>query len=165
MSDKQYQRIQGLVEPLVRSMGLSLWGMELPLAPKGGTLRIYVDTWDTAQGVSIGQCRTLSRHLSLVFDVDDPFPGRSYTLEVSSPGLERPFFEPGQLNGYLGRKVSLKLKEAVHNSRKWQGELLRVRGDTLTLQTENQDMDLCWDQIRKAHLIYEEPLKAKKPKK
>ncbi|MCF8037784.1 MAG: ribosome maturation factor RimP [Desulfohalobiaceae bacterium] len=162
MSDKQYQRILDLVEPLVQTMGLTLWGIELPSAPKGGTLRIYVDT---PQGVSIDQCRTLSKHLSLVFDVDDPFPGGSYTLEVSSPGLERPFFEPGQLDGYQGRKIALTLKEPVNNSKKWQGELLRVNGNTVTLQTETREMDFDWDQIRRAHLIHEEPVPSRKQKK
>ncbi|MCF8104804.1 MAG: ribosome maturation factor RimP [Desulfohalobiaceae bacterium] len=162
MSDKQYQRILDLVEPLVHSLGLTLWGIEMPSAPKGGTLRIYVDT---AQGVTIGQCRTLSKHLSLVFDVDDPFPGGSYTLEVSSPGLERPFFEPGQLDGYQGRKIALTLKAPVNNRKKWQGKLVRVSGDNITLQAEDQEMVVSWNQIIRVHLIHEEPVPSRKQKK
>lgn len=153
------QHLHDLVEPLVRSMGLTLWGIEVAPAAKGKTLRIFIDS---DQGISVSQCSSLSRQLSLIFDVEDPFPGGSYTLEISSPGLDRPFFEPGQLEGYQGCSLVLKLKTPVANSKKWQGKLREVRGQTLTLLVGDQEMDVQWDQISRVHLLFEEPPKGQK---
>jgi ribosome maturation factor RimP len=98
------QTLAVLAEPLAQSLGLSLWGVEVILAGRS-TVRIFVESGD---GVTIDQCAELSRLFGLALDVEDILPG-AYTLEVSSPGLERVFFTAGQLAGAVGRTVEITL--------------------------------------------------------
>ena len=162
MKDAQIHNIREIVEPLLASLGLGLWGIEMQTTPRGSLLRIYVEA---EGGVTIDQCKTVSKHLSLIFDVDDPLPGSAYTLEVSSPGLERPFFSIEQLRPYLGQKIALKCKQPVQGSKKWRGHVSSIDGNSIELQTENQTLSLDWDQCSRIHLVYDGPVPAGKPKK
>lgn len=146
----QHEHLVSLIEPIVSSLGLTLWGIEAPSSPKGGKVRVFLDS---AHGVSIDQCAEASRHISMLLDVEDPIPG-SYVLEVSSPGLERPFFYFHQLADYIGQPVAITLKAPVQGSKKWKGTLLHAGDNELTLESETQTLIVHWDQIHKMHLIY-----------
>jgi ribosome maturation factor RimP len=146
----QHEHLVSLIEPIVRSLGLTLWGIEPPSSPKGGKLRVFLDS---EQGVSVDQCAEASRHISMLLDVDDPIPG-SYVLEVSSPGLERLFFHFHQLADYIGHPVAVTLKDPVQGRKKWKGILLQAADNEITLNSESQTVVLHWDQIHKMHLIY-----------
>ena len=98
------QRLADLAGPLARSVGLTLWGIEVLFAGRS-TVRVFVES---GNGVGVDQCAELSRLLGLALDVEDLLPG-AYTLEVSSPGLERKFFTPGQLAGARGLTVEVTL--------------------------------------------------------
>jgi ribosome maturation factor RimP len=143
--------LRELIEPFVRSHGLELWGIEAPSSPRGGTLRVYIDA---EGGVTIDQCATLSKGLNHILDVEDPIPG-PYTLEVSSPGLERPFFSLEQLKGYTGRRIGLKLGSPFQGSRKWRGSLIGVENDAVVLEAESGSVRIPWGQVKKARLIYD----------
>ncbi|MFO8030925.1 MAG: ribosome maturation factor RimP [Desulfohalobiaceae bacterium] len=146
-----YAQLQELIHPLVQGMGLELWGLELPAAPRGGVFRVYIDS---PQGVSVEQCAELSRHLNYLLDVQDPFPG-SYTLEVSSPGLDRPFFSLPQIEPYQGREVQLKLKEPLQGRGKWQGILLGIQEEAVVLEyAPGEQVSIPWQDIKKAKLVY-----------
>ncbi|MDR1490859.1 MAG: ribosome maturation factor RimP [Desulfovibrio sp.] len=97
-------KVADLAVPLAESMGLVLWGVEVEYSPRF-CLRVYVDN------ISIEQCAELSRLLGLSLDAEDLIPG-SYVLEVSSPGLDRIFFNPEQLAQAVGARVDLGLREA-----------------------------------------------------
>ncbi|MCL2122697.1 MAG: ribosome maturation factor RimP, partial [Desulfovibrionaceae bacterium] len=121
--------ITRIAAPVVRSLGLAIWGIER--IPSGRTvLRIYVDTPSGARdvsaerpdaeeaarpadgrGPSIDQCAKISRHIGLALEAEDIVP-HAYVLEVSSPGLERPFFALAQLAPYIGGDVAVKLGSA-----------------------------------------------------
>ena len=146
-----HARLLELIEPVASSMGLSIWGLQTPPAHKGGVLRIYVDS---GKGVTIDDCAELSRHVNVLLDVEDPMPG-PYTLEVSSPGLERPFFTFEQLRPYVGRLLLVNLRTPLQNSKKWKGKLLRLEDHELILQTETQEVHIPWNQVHKARLVYE----------
>lgn len=143
--------LRELIEPLAQSHGLSLWGLEAPSSPRGGVLRVYVDS---DQGVSIDQCAALSRTLSVVLDVEDPIPG-SYVLEVSSPGLERPFFSPEQIEPFRGALLFLELIEPLEGRRKWKGRVIDVAKERVDLEVEDRQHRFPWGNIKRAHLIYE----------
>jgi ribosome maturation factor RimP len=101
-----------LAIPLAQSMGLTLWGIEALFSSRS-VLRVFVEGGESSGpggegGVTVGQCAELARLLGLALDVEDFLPG-AYTLEVSSPGLERRFFTAGQLAGAQGRKVAVTL--------------------------------------------------------
>ena len=146
-----HTRLLELIVPIASSLGLTLWGIEIPASFKGGVLRIYVDS---EQGVTIDDCAELSRHVNVLLDVEDPVPG-PYTLEVSSPGLERPFFSFDQLEPYVGRVILVKLTAPLQNSKKWKGRLLRLEDEELILQTDNQEVHIPWNQVHKARLVFE----------
>jgi ribosome maturation factor RimP len=145
-----HAQLDELFRPLVESMGLRLWGLQVP-ASRGGTVRVYIDS---PQGVSVDQCAQASRHLSHVLDAEDPIPG-SYTLEVSSPGTERPFFTLEQVREYMGRKVHLKTRTAVQGRKNWSGRVRDAQENRLHLETDSGAQSFTWDEIRTIHLVEE----------
>lgn len=147
-----HSRLMDILVPLCQARGLNVWGLEL-LFPGGGhgTVRIYLDA---PQGVGIDECVEVSRHVSLALDVADIIPG-AFTLEVSSPGLERPFFSAQQLNAYVGQTIRVRLS-APHEGRKnFKGQLLAVDGPAFTVSDTGHEFVLNWDAVAKAHLVYE----------
>ena len=142
--------LTGLISPFVASLGLELWGIEIPASPKGGTLRLYIDG---PGGVNVDQCAEVSRHVSALLDAEDPLPG-PYTLEVSSPGLERPFFSLEQMAPYAGELIEAKLKGPLQGRKKWRGILLEAAGTHIRLEVEGGKVELPWDAIQKVNLKY-----------
>lgn len=127
-----------------------MWGLEyVPLGRKA-LVRIYIDG---EGGVTVDQCVTVSRQLGPALEVEDALPG-SFTLEVSSPGLERQFFHPEQLQGYVSRLVHARLKEPLEGRKSFQGVLKSTEGERFVLEDAGQDISLHWDQIKKIHLVH-----------
>lgn len=160
-----HSKIQTIAEPLAEDMGISLWGIELGAGPRL-VVRIYVEGPD---GVTIDQCAELSRHVGLSLEVDEVISG-AYVLEVSSPGLERPFFTPQQMSAYVGKPVVVVLREPsdeFSGRRKFQGNLQGVDGDTVTLLLTDTEGVLTahWDDIKKSHLVHVFPDTSKGKKK
>jgi ribosome maturation factor RimP len=143
------KEIHRLIEPVVRGMGLTLWGIEHGAAGRRRLIRIYIDS---PQGVGVDKCAELSRHVGVVLEIEDLIPG-PYVLEVSSPGLERPFFDPSQLERYVGREIRIQLDEPVQGRKNWRGELRSVKGTVLRLLVNGQDVEFQWERIRKARLV------------
>ncbi len=130
--EKLESRIASLAEPFIASQDLQLWGIELTMAHKP-MVRIFVDN---EEGASIDQCARISRHLGVALEVEDVMQS-AYILEVSSPGLERPFFNVMQMAGYVGRQVELTLLDPNPEwpgRRKFSGELVSVDGDAFVLR-------------------------------
>ena len=148
--DALRRQLEELFRPLLESMGLRLWGLQVP-ASRGGTVRVYIDAPD---GVSVDQCARVSRHLSHILDAEDPIPG-SYTLEVSSPGMERPFFSPDQVREYLGNSVQLKTRVAVQGRKKWRGRVIDTEGERIHMETDSGPQAFDWQEIRTIHLLAE----------
>ncbi len=157
MSDKASQ-ITELLDPTVTAMGLELLGAEYLPAPGGATLRLYIDVPETAPGapearaVSIDDCEAVSREVSALLDVEDPISG-NYTLEVSSPGLDRPLFTGAQFVRHHGQMVKLGLKLPQDGRRRLQGQIGELAGDMLTLLREEGDLVVALDNIEKARLV------------
>ena len=148
--EELYNELLRLFSPLLDSLGLRLWGLQVP-ASRGGTIRVYIDS---PEGISIDRCAEVSRHLSNILDAEDPVPG-SYTLEVSSPGLERPFFSLEQVLEYQGHRVNLKTRTPVEGRKKWRGRVLSGERGLLHLDTEQGSQAFSWEDIQFVHLIYE----------
>lgn len=143
-------RLEELVLPVVHGLGLELWGVEYLPCGRRGLLRIYVEGED---GVTVEQCAMVSRQLGPALEVEETIPD-SLTLEVSSPGLERMFFRPGQLKVYLGRTLQALLKEPLGGCKSFRGELENVEDMLITLAVSEQKISLHWDQIKKIHLVH-----------
>ncbi len=145
-------RIKKIVEDAVSSLGYNLWGIEYLGSERRSILRVYIDS---PKGVSISDCVEVSKHLDVILDVEDPIPG-SYTLEVSSPGVDRRFFYPEQLEEYIGKNFSINLKELKENRKKWKGKLKSIapHKKEIVLETEEGDIKFHWDEIDKIKLIF-----------
>ncbi len=157
MNDALLNTLEGLIAPLAEQHGLSLWGLEFAAGPGRGVLRIFVDT---PEGVTIDQCAQLSRDLSVLLDVEDPIPGR-YSLEVSSPGLDRTFFRPEQMVPYVGQELSLALREPEAGRRTLRGALLRVEGNTVVLDESGAELAVDFSHVKRAQLRFAHPAPAK----
>lgn len=120
--------------PLIEAQGLELWGLEIIPGP---TMRviIFVDTPPGSDsGPGIDQCETISRQLSLAMDVEDCID-QAWTLEVSSPGLERKFFSFEQLRPYIGDLLEVRLNVPLpgSNRKRWLGRLMGMEDATIKL--------------------------------
>lgn len=115
----------------------SMHGVELVEAELrgGGKARVLRVTIDKAEGVTHEDCANVSRDLSTVLDVEDAVPGGSYTLEVSSPGLDRKLMKPEDYTRFAGNRVKLMTREPVNGNRHFEGRLESCSDGKLTLET------------------------------
>ncbi|MCG9712000.1 ribosome maturation factor RimP [Shewanella insulae] len=139
---------QMLIAP-VEALGHSLWGLEYVQAGKHSVLRVYIDN---ENGIFIDDCADVSRQISAVLDVEDPI-STEYTLEVSSPGVDRPLFTAEQYARYLGETVKVQLTMPVAGSRNLKGTVAGVEGQMLTLTVDGKELIIALDNIRKGNLI------------
>ena len=122
--------IHAIVERVAASLGVEVVEVELRGGGKARMLRIFIDK---PGGVTHEDCATLSREVSTIFDVEDAMPGGSYTLEVSSPGLDRKLFRPADFERFKGSRVKLTTKDPVNGNRHFEGRLEHFESGRLTL--------------------------------
>jgi ribosome maturation factor RimP len=148
-----HARLMEMVTPLCLARDLSVWGIELLFATGGrhGIVRVYLDS---EQGVGIDECTEISRHVSLALDIEDIVPG-AFTLEVSSPGLERRFFSLEQMQDYVGQPVRVRLDNLLEGRKNFKGRLLSIASPMFTLSDDSGIFALNWEDVGKATLIYE----------
>ncbi|MGO1072937.1 ribosome maturation factor RimP [Lysobacter sp. CA199] len=149
MTDKATQ-IAALLAPTVESLGVELLGIEYLPAAGNATLRIYIDVpaaeYDAApegeqpRSVSIEDCEAVSREVSAQLDVEDPIAS-NYTLEVSSPGIDRPLFTLEHYVRFTGETVKVTLKLPHEGRRRLQGEILGVEGQQVVFLVEGAPND------------------------
>lgn len=158
MNDALKTTVEAMAAPLAESLGLSIWGIEI-LGAGRPVLRIYVEG---ENGCDIDDCAELSRLLGLSLDVEDVMSG-AYSLEVSSPGLERVFFSPDQLKQYINETVNLMLYDPVENwpgRKRFQGKLINAEGDCIFVQPEDSEADAPplttnWKNIQRVRLVHD----------
>ena len=159
MTDKA-DEIAALLSPTVESFGLELLGIEYLPAPGGATVRLYIDVPQSEGGnadagqrsVGIEDCEAVSREVSAQLDVADPISG-NYTLEVSSPGLERPLFGAAQFARFVGETAKATLKLPQDGRRRLQGAILRVEGATVVFDVDGAELAVDAANIDKAKLV------------
>ena len=149
---RQSQRLYDLLRPVVDGLGYALWGVEQSGSAGQGLIRIYIDS---EQGISLDDCEKVSRQVEAVLDVEEPLSG-SYTLEVSSPGTDRPLFNREQFQAYCGETVSLKLGRKIENRRKFFGVLEAVGEDSVSINTEGTVYEIPLQLIDKANLVWQQ---------
>src|SRR5689334_2988714 len=118
-----------MAERVAGSEGLTLLDVELKGGRSNPLLRIYVDKRD---GVSHADCQLVSEQMSAMLDVEDPIPGR-YTLEVSSPGLNRKLTKPAEFDYFTGRRARLVLRDPVDDQKVLEGRLAGCAAGKVTL--------------------------------
>ncbi len=154
MTDKA-EDIARLLAPTVTSLGLELLGIEYLPAPGGALVRLYIDVPQaeaTERSVGIEDCESVSREVSAQLDVEDPITG-NYTLEVSSPGIDRPLFGVVQFARFIGESAKVTLKLPQDGRRRLQGAILRVEGETVVFGVDNGEFPVDAGNIDKARLL------------
>ncbi|UXI69741.1 ribosome maturation factor RimP [Tahibacter amnicola] len=139
-----------LIHPVVADLGLECLGIEYAPSRGNSLLRIYIDAPE--RGITIEDCEAVSREISAQMDVNDPIEGR-YTLEVSSPGIDRPLFTPAQFERFTGEVAKIALNLPVEGRRRLQGVILRVDGDQITIDQDGVEFTVAHDNIQKARLV------------
>jgi len=138
-----------LLQPVVEAMGYELVGIEFRGGGYGALLRIYIDH---ENGITVDDCSRVSHQISGVLDVEDPLQGR-YTLEVSSPGLDRPLFNLGQFQRFIGSEIKVLLREAIDGRRRMKGVLKAVQDDAIVLVAEEGEIVINQNMIDRANLV------------
>lgn len=150
MLDANVEKIRQMAERVAASEGLTLVDVEI----KGGRgsllLRVFIDK---PEGISHSDCQLVSEQLSAMLDVEDPFP-YSYTLEVSSPGLDRKLVKPSDFAHFSGRKARLILREPVDNQKILEGRLAGFEAGRVHLDLGDGGLkELEFSNIQKAKLV------------
>ena len=148
MSGKRTE-LEQLLIPVVEALGYRCWGIEFLSQGRHSLLRVYIDSDD---GVNVEDCADVSRQASAVLDVEDPISG-DYTLEVSSPGLDRPLFTLEQHAAYAGEQVKIKLRVPYEGRRNFQGVIRGVEGDDVVLLVDEHEYLLPIDSIDKSQIV------------
>lgn len=139
------------LEKLIDSMGYELVGGEIHPQGRSLVFRIYIDS---PTGVDAEDCSKVSRQVSAMLDVEDVFQGR-YSLEVSSPGIDRPLFVLDHYRKHVGCAIKVRLQVPVNQKRQYKGTLQRVDGDDIYLKEDGaeQETRLPFSYIEKANVI------------
>ncbi|NKI33798.1 ribosome maturation factor RimP [Wenzhouxiangella sp. XN79A] len=141
--------LKALLKPAIEAMGFEFVGVEYLSNPKNRLVRIFIDR--APDGVSIDDCADVSREVSALLDVEDPVSGQ-YSLEVSSPGVERPLFEPGQYAAFAGEEAVLQLHAPIDGRRKLTGILRGADDARVEIEIDGAIVDVPFDAIRRANL-------------
>jgi len=144
------EEIQNLLSPTVKSLGLELLGVEFVPSTGSALLRLYIDV--EGRHVGIEDCESVSREISALLDLNDPISSE-YTLEVSSPGIDRPLFTIAQFARFIGEQAKISLRLPQDGRRRLHGRIVRAEGDSVVIAEEKGEYTVARDNIEKARLV------------
>ncbi|ODS22813.1 ribosome maturation factor RimP [Candidatus Endobugula sertula] len=143
------EQLTDMLAPVVEVLECELWGLEYLIQGRQATLRIYIDK---DAGVSLADCEKVSRQVSSVLDVEDPIASQ-YTLEVSSPGVDRPLFTLGHYQRSVGEMVVVKLNRKFAERKKLKGVIGGIENDEVVIQVGDEEYLLPIESIEKANIV------------
>jgi ribosome maturation factor RimP len=146
-------KIVEIAERVAQSQNIEI--VEVQLLGGGGArvLRIFIDK---PEGVSHADCEFISHEVGTILDVEDVVPGGRYTLEVSSPGLERKLTKAKDFERFTGQKARIVLREPVESQRNWSGTLIGYEDGQITLEAAaGKQVRFALAQVEKANLKFE----------
>jgi ribosome maturation factor RimP len=132
MSDAAEQ-IRQILAPILESTGLSLWDLEFQKQGPKWLLRVYIDR--ESGGVTLNDCEAVSRDLGTALDVEDIIP-HAYTLEVSSPGLDRILSKPEHFIRFTGSAIKVKTYQPINGQKVFHGKLLGMGENAIRVELE-----------------------------
>ena len=143
--------VEALVEPIAVSLGLELVQVECVRTPGRWIVRIFVDRPEG--GITLGECASVSREVGRSIEAENAIES-AYTLEVSSPGINRPLTRLGHFARYRGSRVSVTMRGAVGGRRHFTGTLEDVTAEEITVALEGEERAvLRFGEIAEAHLV------------
>lgn len=147
--NRKEKQVEELLTPTVESLGCSIWGVEFLSQGKHSKLRLYIDR---AEGVTVDDCADVSRHVSDVLDVEE-FSNSAYTLEVSSPGIDRILFKESQYATSVGEQVDIRLNFPFEGRKKFIGLLKGVEDGAAVVQIEDEEYLLPLENVQRARVV------------
>lgn len=144
-------QVESLIESLVEQEGYELVHVEFLERGQASLLRIYIDK---PGGVNLSDCQRISRQVGVLLDVEEIVP-HHYTLEVSSPGIERPLFKEADFTRFAGSEIRLTTVEKINQRRNFVGVLLGCVGGEVELECEGETVRIPLERVKKAHLVYD----------
>jgi ribosome maturation factor RimP len=148
-----HDRLIALFEPVLRDAGYELVEVEFVPGAGGGTLRVYIDVpeGDSSEGIDLDDCEAASPLISDLLDADDPFPG-AYSLEVSSPGLDRVLRTPEHFARFVDNRVKVELRVPRDGRKRYTGVLRRTDGESIEMDVDNFSVSIRLAEISRARL-------------
>ena len=147
------EKVQQIAERVGTGAGIEV--VDVQMLGGGGSrlLRIFIDK---PEGVTHADCEFISQNVGTILDVEDVIPGARYTLEVSSPGVERKLTKPREFERFVGQKVKVVLRQPVENQRHWVGALKSFAEGIITLEpSPGRSVQFPLDQVERANLKFE----------
>ena len=152
----QKHYLQDLIEPVIEQAGYELVRV-LTIGQSNPTLQIMIDNLDHKTDITVEDCAKVSRLLSDVLDEKDPIKDK-YSLEVSSPGLDRPLTKIEHFERFIGYEAKLETEEKVENRKRFKGKIIRVVGNNVIIATDNEEYTVPFSAINKAKLVVTDEL-------
>lgn len=143
------ERIEESLAPVVEGLGYEWVGFEFHPNSKNAILRVFIDK---ENGVNIDDCAQVSHQISGVLDVEDPITSR-YTLEVSSPGLDRPLFKLKDYERFAGQMVLVQLVAPINGRKNLKGLLKGIEDQEVVVQIDDEEYLFSIDMVNKARLV------------
>jgi ribosome maturation factor RimP len=144
-------RIEEIAQRVALSEGIEVVEVEVKGGGKNQFVRISIDK---PEGVTHADCELISHQVGAILDVEDVLSSH-YTLEVSSPGVERKLSKPGDFERFQGKKAKVTLREPVENQRHWEGTLAGFADGVVSMEAAGRQIRFPFDQVEKANLKFE----------
>ena len=142
-------KLNDLIKPAIEKMGYELTDIEIKTQGREQLISIFIDN---LTGINIKDCEIVSRQISLLLDVENPISGK-YTLEVSSPGLDRKLTKLNHFKRFIGNELRIKLLRSMDGRRNFRGKLLAANKESIKVQVDDQLYKLPIDMIETARLV------------
>ena len=147
--DRRERQLEELLTPVVQSLDCEIWGIELLRQGKHSKLRVYIDR---EEGVNVDHCAAISRHVSDLLDVEE-FSQNPYTLEVSSPGMDRILFKTEQYEQSVGEQVEVRLRFPFEGRKKFVGVLAGIEDDSALVQIDDEEFVLPLENVQRTRIV------------
>jgi ribosome maturation factor RimP len=138
-----------LLEPVLGRLGYELADLEVRSGGKGGLVRVFIDKPD---GIDLDDCEKVSLAVSALLDVEDPVPGK-YTLEVSSPGLDRKLTKVAHFQRFVGEEVKVQMRLPIEGRRRFRGKLMSLDDENIVVEVDGEPHSLALATIDTARLV------------
>ena len=143
-------RIEKMISPTIEDLGFEVVRVEL-MGEMNPCLQIMADRLDQT-GMNVDDCATISRAVSAIMDVEDPITA-AYTLEVSSPGLDRPLTKRPHFERFQGYEIRVEKRGAGDEQRRFRGQLIGLEGDNVKMDVKGEEIQIPFADIVKAKLV------------
>lgn len=154
------KRIADIIEPVIVDMGYELVRVKMTNVNDEATLQIMVEHKDDAKQISVDDCENVSNAVSAILDVEDPIAS-AYSLEVSSPGIDRPLTRLKDFVKYAGLEAKVELDDPLAERKRFRGRLDGVAGNDVLIHVDGVDYKVPFVSISRAKLVMNDDLIAK----